>query len=92
MLSSLASTAAGDHNTDEHMLVSSSSSSVVARENAYRLVTCTAVIFSLVSICAILITLPLASQYVAGVQNRVQLEMDMCRVYTYVLFFNKKNY
>ncbi|KAL3094279.1 hypothetical protein niasHS_004035 [Heterodera schachtii] len=51
-----------------------------AREAAYRFVVCTAVTFSLAAILAIFITLPLANQYINNIQQRVQHEMDFCKL------------
>ena len=50
------------------------------RERAYSFVTFLAVTFSLIAIVAVFITLPLANNYINNVYNRVQTEMDFCRV------------
>uniref|UniRef100_A0A183CGD8 Col_cuticle_N domain-containing protein n=1 Tax=Globodera pallida TaxID=36090 RepID=A0A183CGD8_GLOPA len=51
-----------------------------AREAAYRFVVYTAVSFSLAAIVAVFITLPLANQYITSVQQRVQHDMDLCKL------------
>ncbi|VDO32178.1 unnamed protein product [Brugia timori] len=50
-----------------------------AREKAYTFVTYTAVIFSLVSILAIFVTLPMVNNYVTLIGSRVSDEMEYCQ-------------
>ncbi|CAK5039333.1 unnamed protein product [Meloidogyne enterolobii] len=57
------------------MLVESES-----RESAYRFVVYTAISFSLATIVAIFITLPLANNYINNLHLRVQHEMDFCKL------------
>lgn len=51
------------------------------REKAYRFVAYSAVGFSLVSILAVFVTLPMVNNYVNSVHNRVHHEMEFCKVF-----------
>ncbi|VDK72262.1 unnamed protein product [Gongylonema pulchrum] len=50
------------------------------REKAYTFVAYTAVIFSLVSILAVFVTLPMVNNYVNTINARVAEEMEYCQV------------
>ena len=50
------------------------------REKAYRFVAFSAVSFSLIAIVAVFITLPMVNNYVNSVHQRVQYEMEFCKL------------
>lgn len=51
-----------------------------AREKAYRIVSYTAILFSIISVVSICITVPLGYNYVAHIQNQMNREIEFCRV------------